>query len=157
MRRVAPDISGNSGSTSTAAALVLRARPPYLGLATKVISVGPASSIPFTPVISRSALPRNSAPSRLAISPSFIVEIVTERAVGGLIGLRPGYLAVPDLVCRDESWVAGSFASDRCAFRYCRVGGPSPAMLNRDPSARPRHTRNQLSERTCGPHTGRVQ
>jgi len=31
-RSVAASISGNSGSTSTAAALVLRARPPYLGI-----------------------------------------------------------------------------------------------------------------------------
>src|SRR5579863_4929268 len=80
MRRVAAAISGNSGSTSTAAAQVLRARPAYLGLATKVISAEPASSIPLTPVISSSALPRSSAPSRLATSPSFIVGIVTEFA-----------------------------------------------------------------------------
>src|SRR5579863_5575971 len=82
MRRVAAVISGNSGSTRTAAALVLRASPAYLGLATKVISEGPASSIPFTPLISNSASPRSSAPSRLASSPSFIEEIVTEWAGG---------------------------------------------------------------------------
>src|SRR5258708_27353996 len=80
MRRDGAVISGNSGSTRTAAALVLRASPAYFGLATKVISEAPASSIPFTPVISSSASPRSSAPSRLASSPSFIVEIVTELA-----------------------------------------------------------------------------
>src|SRR5580704_6658132 len=71
-------MSGNSGSTSTAAACDLRARPAYLGLATKVISEGPASSIPFTPVTSSSGSPRSSAFSRLANSPSFIETIVTE-------------------------------------------------------------------------------
>jgi len=76
MRSVEAEISWNSGSTRTAAACVVRASAVYLTFATKVISVGPASSMPLTPVISRSGSPRSSAPSFVANSPSFIEEIV---------------------------------------------------------------------------------
>src|ERR1700722_7055666 len=79
MRSVAAVISGNSGSSRTGLPFVLRAKAVYRGLATKVISVGPASSIPLTPVISTPWSPRSSAPKRLASSPSFIEGIVPER------------------------------------------------------------------------------
>ena len=50
-------MAGKSSATMMAEALVLLAAPAYLGLATKVMCPGPASSIPATPVISVSGEP----------------------------------------------------------------------------------------------------
>src|SRR5580698_905100 len=70
---MADGMAGKSSATITAAALVVRAAAAYLGLATKVICPGPASSMPATPVISVSGEPFSSrAPRVEAIFASFM-------------------------------------------------------------------------------------
>src|ERR1700685_2376814 len=71
---MAAGMAGKSSATITAAALVVRAAAAYLGLATKLICPGPASSMPATPVISVSGEPFSSrAPKVEAICPSFMM------------------------------------------------------------------------------------
>ena len=75
-------MSGKVGSTRTAVARVVRARPAYLGLETKVRWPGPASSMPATPVISAVGSPWREAPRYAASSANFMVVIVAEVVVG---------------------------------------------------------------------------
>src|ERR1019366_2913762 len=83
-------IAGKSSATITAAAAVVLAAAAYLGLATKVICPGPASSIPVTPVISASGSAFSSvAPSAEAISASFIVGISRDRGTSLLTSTSP--------------------------------------------------------------------
>src|SRR5579863_8075882 len=69
-------ITGKSSATITAAAFVERAAAAYLGLETKVSSPGPACSMPFRPVISRSGEAFSRRNFRAdAMAKSFIAKI----------------------------------------------------------------------------------
>src|ERR1035438_784389 len=84
------EIAGKSSATITAAAAVVLAAAAYLGLATKVICPGPASSIPATPVISASGSAFSSVgPSADAISARFIVGISRHRGTSPLNSTSP--------------------------------------------------------------------
>src|ERR1700722_4266565 len=66
-------MAGKSLATMTAAGLVSRAAAAYLGLATKVISAGPACSMPLRPLISVSGFPFSKCACRMdAIWDSFM-------------------------------------------------------------------------------------
>ncbi len=67
-------------------ALVVRARPAYLGLETKVTWPGPAVSIPATPVISAMESPWTEAPRYAASSANFMVVIVAKNGKEGQLG-----------------------------------------------------------------------
>src|SRR6266566_4023315 len=74
LRSIAVDRAGKSSARIIADALVVRAFAAYFGLARNVICPAPASSIPATPVISRSGEPFSTRALRVeAMSASFIV------------------------------------------------------------------------------------
>ena len=73
---MAAGMAGKSSATITAEALVSRAAAEYLGFATKVISPGPACSMPLRPVISVSAEPFSRRALRAdAICESFMLDV----------------------------------------------------------------------------------
>src|SRR5439155_22933622 len=74
LRSIAVDRAGKSSARIIADAFVVRAAAAYFGLARNVICPAPASSIPDTPVISRSDEPFSRRELRVeAMSASFIV------------------------------------------------------------------------------------